>query len=189
MRTLLFERPWLLLVLLAALQFVLIAIWSRWRTRPCGRAVWIGFAAMPSLLTLSAVVVTPRERVIDLCRELASLVDLGDVDAVALLLSEDFAAGELDREAFLRRAKEKLTRFDVDDPRLRGFEVTFAEPGHAVVVFNAVCRVRSPDAYINQFPSRWRMSLSSGGRAWKVTKLEALPTPFSPVRHMRELLR
>lgn len=189
MQTLLFERPWLLLVLLAALQFVLIAIWSRWPTRSCARAVWIGFAAMPSLIALSAVVVTQRERVIDLCRELASLVDLGDVDAVAPLLSEDFAAGELDREAFLRRAKEKLTRFDVNDPRLRGFEVNFGEPGHAVVVFHAVCRVRSPDAYINQFPSRWRMSLRSGGRTWKVTKLEALPTPFSPVRHMRELLR
>ncbi len=113
----------------------------------------------------------------------------GDVDAVALLLSEDFAAGELDREAFLRRAIEKLTRFDVDDPRLRAFEVTFAEPGQAVVVFDAVCRVRSPDAYINQFPSRWWMSLRRGGRSWKVTRLETLSTPFSPVRRMRELLR
>ena len=126
---LLFESPWLLLVVLVAVQFGLIIVWSWRRSRLSARAVWTGFVAMPTLIALSLLVVTPRERVIGLCRDLASMVDAGDVAGIARHLAEDFDAAQMDRDAFLESVERSLTHYHVDDARLRRFEVEFSAEG------------------------------------------------------------
>ena len=188
MTTLLFEGTWLLAALLVAFQFLLIVIWSRRRSRLWARIVWAGFVAIPSLLVLSKLVVTPTEQIVDLCRTLARLVDEGEVDAIGRHLADEFEAAKLDRTAFLERVADGLTRYRIDNPRLRAFEVEFPRDAEGVAVFNAVCRVRSADTML-QVPSRWRVAFRLFAGKWRVTGLEALPTPLSPVRNLRDWIR
>ncbi len=187
--TLLFENVWLLLVTLVAIQFTLIAFWSWRRTRRSARAVWAGFAAVPVLLLLSIVVVTPRERIIGLCRDLAVMVDEGNVVAIREHLAEDFEAAGMNRDEFLDRVEQTLTLYHVDDARLRGFDITLSRNVEAVAVFNAVCRVRSVDAFLDRLISRWRLTFSGAGRIWRITRIETIPTPFSPIHDLRDWLR
>lgn len=186
---LLFESPWLLLILLVAVQFGLIATWSRRRTHRWTRAVWSSFAAMPALLLLSALVVTPRERVIGLCRGLAAMVEAGDVATIGQHLAGDFEAAGFSRLGFLDRIEQSLARYDVNEARLRSFQVTFPRRNEAVAVFNATCRVRSVDAFFDRLASRWRLTLRDDGRLWRVTRVEALPTALSPIRDVRDCFR
>ena len=186
---LLFESFWQLLILLVAVQFGFIAVWSWRRTRLWTRTVWIGFATMPVLLLLSIIVVTPREEVIGICRDLAAAVELGDPGAIGKHLAEDFEAAEFSRFEFLDRVEQSLTRYDVDQARLRNFEVSFPRRNEAVAVFNAACRVRCVDAFFDRLASRWRLTFRDDGRTWRVTKVEALPTALSPIRDVRDCFR
>lgn len=186
---LLFESPWLLLALLVPIQFGLICIWSWRRSLLWARFVWIGFAAIPTLLLLSVVVVTPRERIIRLCCNLAAVVEAGDVAAIGKHLADDFEAAGFDRPEFLDRVEQSLTRYRVNNASLRGFDVAFPREGEGVAVFNAVCSVRSADAYFDRLASRWRVTFRGRSRSWRVMKVEALPTPLSPIRDLRDWIR
>ncbi len=185
---LLFENAILLLVLLVAVQFVMIVIWSRRRTQVWARAVLIGFMLVVVLPLLSVMVVTPPERVIGLCRDLAKMVDRGDVAAIAPHLSNDFVAGDLGKDDFLVRVEQQLSQYRVDDPSLRRFETTFPSRVQAEVVFDASCTVRSVDDFINRLPSRWRVRMIAQDGRWLLTEVEALPTPLSPIRDLRDCL-
>jgi hypothetical protein len=186
--TLLFEHAVLLLIVLVALQFVIIAIWSRLRTRFWGRAVWVGFGGVVFLPMLSVFVVTERERVIRLCRTLAEMVDRGDVDAIAPHLATRFQAAGFDKTAFLDRAEQRLTIYRVDDPTLRRFETAFPRQGEAELVFDASCTVRSADQFVQRLPSRWRVTMLKEDSRWLLTEVEALPAPLSPVSNLRDWL-
>ncbi len=186
---LLFERFWLLLIVLAAIQLGLIAVWSWRRNRPCARAVWIGFATIPLLLLLSVVVVTPREQIIELCNNLAEMVDEGDVDAIGSHLADDFLVAGLNRADFLDRVEETLATHPVDDARLYRIEVTFPRKDEGAALFNAVCVIRSTDFYLDRLLSRWRVTFVDQRAGWLVTGVEVLPTPLSPVRNIRDWLR
>jgi hypothetical protein len=185
---LLFENAILLLILLVAVQFVMIALWSRWRTRAWTRVVWIGFILVVALPVLSVVVVTSRERVIGLCRDLAKMVDRGDVAGIGPHLANDFVAGGLGKDDFLIRVEQQLSQYRVDDPSLRRFETTFPGRGQAEVVFDASCTVRSVDNFVSRLPSRWRVRMIARDRRWLLTQVEALPTPLSPIRDLRDCL-
>ncbi len=186
--SLLFERVWLLILLLAVMLLASIVVWSRRRTRIWTRIVWGGFAAIPVLSLLSVLVVTPRERIIGLCRELAVLVDAGDVERIGRYLADDFAAAGLDREGFLARVEQRITHDHVDHARLRRFDVEFSRNDQALVVFDAVCSIRSADEYHDHVLSRWRLTFKGRDRVWRVSKIEALPAPFSPIRNVRDWL-
>ncbi len=185
---LLFEQPVRLLVVLVVCQIALISLWSWRRTRGCGRAVWIGFALVPLLLVASHLVVTQRERVIALCTALAAHVDDGDVSGIGDRLTDDFKAVDMDREAFLDRVSQALTRRQVDRPRLRGFEIAVPAPGQAIATFDATCEVRSVDVFTGRLPSRWRLTCRNEDGLWRVARIEALPSPFSPIRDLRDWL-
>ncbi len=186
---LLFESPWLLLIILALIQIGILTIWWWRRDGSWTRAVWVGFAALPTLLALSLVVVTPTERIVHLCRELASMVDSGDVTGIGRHVADDFEAADFGKSEFLQRAGNTLKRFQVDNARLRAFEVEFPAHDQGLAVFNAVCRIRSTDFVTDWMLSRWRVTFRYNGTAWKVTRIEALPTPFSPIRNVRECLQ
>ena len=170
-----FESLWLLAVVWFAVQFALVAVWSWRRTASTARVVWSGFAALPLLVALSASVVTPRERIVLLCKELGAFVDEGNVTAIGLRLTNDFALEDFDREAFLAHVERSLTEFHVDDPRLSGFGVELTEANHGTVEFHASARVRSPDLVYDWIASRWRLTVRRVGDEWRVSRIEALP--------------
>ena len=103
-------------------------------------------------------------------------------------LTADFRAVEMDRDAFLDRVSRALTRRQVDSPRLRGFEITFPRYGQAVAVFDATCEVRSVDLFAGRLPSRWRLTCREQAGEWLVEEMEALPSPLSPIRDLRDWL-
>ncbi len=185
----LFENPWTLLSLLVAIQLGLIAIWSWRRSRVWARGVWIGLGAIPVLPLVSILVVTPREQIVGLCRDLAALVDEGDAAAIGRHLASDFEAAGLDRLEFLERAERTLGRYHVDDARLHRINVSFPREEEGVAVFDSACRVRSADAFLDRLTARWRVTFRSRGRLWRVRKIEAVPTPLSPIRSVHDCLR
>lgn len=178
-----------LLILLVAVQFALVAIWSWWRGRRAAQAVWVGAALFPALVVLNTLFVTPSERIIRICHSLAKLVDDGDVTGISRILAEDFRAGRADRSRFLDRLRSRLTEYRVDDPRLRGFNVTFSQSDHGVAVFDALCRVRSADFFFDRLPSRWRLIFRNRAGRWLVTGIEVLRTSSSPIPDLQGLTR
>ena len=189
MTRMLFESLWLLVVVWIVVQFILIAIWSRRRDRASARIVWGGFVAGPLLFILSIIVVTPRERIIRLCEDLARYVDDGNVGAIEEHLAVDFDASKLGRNEFMNRLEQTLTYYRVDDPALRGFAVAFPAADTGVAEFHATVRVRSPELVQDRFTSRWRLTCRRTGNEWEVTRLEALPTPPLNVSNVRDWLR
>ncbi len=192
---LLLESLWLLAVVLVAVQFALIVVWSWLRSRAAARAVWIGFAAIPALLILSTVVETPRERIIQVCRELADAVETvtqrpaGDIGVIGQHLAGSFEANGLDRTEVLDRAKAVFERYTIHDPRLRNFEVTLPQQDMGTATFNASCRVESQEGYYGYLPTRWRLRFRLLGDTWKVTRAEPIPIPPLNLRGLDEVLR
>jgi len=186
---LLFENFWALAALLVAVETLLVVIWSQRRTLVWARAVWVGVGLIPACLTLSVVIETPRERVIAFCWELARAVDEGETSSIAVHFAEDFQAEGLDRAGFVQRLEQTLTRFRVDHPRLRNFEVTFPTVESAIVTLTTTCLVRSVDAVFGHLPSRWRLSLRRDGESWLVVKIESIPIPPLNLRYVRDWLR
>jgi hypothetical protein len=185
---LLFERAWLLMILLLVAVFIAVQIWARRRTQASSVAVWIGLAAALLLPLLSIIVQTPREQIMEVCRSLARSVDSGDVPAIDAHLAADFTAADIDRDEFLERIADSLIKYRVDAVRLTGFEVTLAGD-RAVAEFRAACNVRSADVFLDRLLSRWRLEFLRKADAWQVVSLEALPTPFSPIRGLGDVLR
>ena len=169
-----FESVGLLAVVWFAVQFALVAVWSWRRTSTTARVVWGGFAALPLLIGLSIWVVTPHERIVQLCEGLAGFVDDGNITAIDLRLTDDFALEDYDRQAFLARIERSLTDYRVDDPRLSSFRVELSDPDHGTVEFHASARVRSPDLVQDWVPSRWRLTVRQVGDEWRVCRIEAL---------------
>ncbi len=169
-----FESLWLPAVVWFAVQFVLVAVWSWRRTASKARVVWSGFAALPLLVALSAWVVTPRERIVQLCEGLAGFVDDGNIMAIDLRLTDDFELEHYDRQAFLVRVERSLTEYRVDNTRLSSFRVELTEANHGTVEFHASARVRSSDLVYDWVPSRWRLTVRRVGDEWLVSRIEAL---------------
>jgi hypothetical protein len=186
---LLFERLWLLATVLVTVQFILIAIWSWLRTRGAARGVWIGFGAIPILLILSVVVVTPRERIVAICRELAEATESKAIGVIGHYLSRDFEAGRLDRESFLARAEATLQRYSVHYPELRRFTITFPREGVGVAEFSASGQIESPESMYGWLTTRWRLTFRRQGDDWRVERVETIPVPPLNVGRLEDLLR
>ena len=184
-----FERWWLLCGLLVLVELVCFAVWTRRRTTLAARVTWISLAAVVLLPLVSYLVVTRRERIERLCRDMAHMVDVGDMNALGAMLSSDLEVAGLDSEAFLERTAKALTRYRIDRPSLSRLRVTFPQSGQAVVVLDAVCAVRSAENYLDRLFSRWRLTLVEVESAWRVVTIEAVPSPLSPIRNIRDYLR
>jgi len=184
-----FESPGLLVAAWVVLQFILIALWSRLRSRATSRLVWAGFVAIPLLLGLSHWVVTPREHVMRLCHALASAVDAGDVQAIDAGLSSDFQAGGMTAPAFLDRVRVTLSRYHIDQPRLRDFRFESQETGEIIAEFSASARIFGPEGAMDGFVSRWRVVCRRMTESWLVTTLDPVPIPPFFFRNLNDVLR
>ncbi|MCP4592958.1 MAG: hypothetical protein GY842_19655 [bacterium] len=185
---LLLENRIALLALLAVLEFVLLWAWARRRTRRWRMAVYASFALGPLLLMVQAMVVTDREAIIALCRELAWAAEDGDVASIGGQISPGFAEGSMDRAEFLAALEGVLTRVKVEDPRLTRFEVSCAA-GRGRVVFDARARLVSSEYIEAVRQSRWELTLERTGDGWRVVAMQPRPTPFFPFSSLAEVLR
>ena len=147
------------------------------------------------MLLATHLIITPRERIITICRDLANAVESADLSAIGRHLAADFEAADLDRSEFLERVERTLTRFDVIEPHLRKLDVVFPGDGvwhwsatGATVTFNVLCRIDSTEGYVDRLPSRWRLTLRKRRDRWEATKVETLPVPPLYARDVRELL-
>lgn len=187
--TLFFERPWLLFFLLGALYALVVILWRWHRTAFWRRCAWGGALVVVGLMALNQAVVTPREQIVHLCRLLAALVEQGDVEGLANHLAEDFDAAGLTRTELIEQAGHTLKRYDVQHAKLRRFNVSVADPRHARATFDAICKVSGPDVLTDWLLTRWEITLRKHGERWQVEHAKVLPTPFSPIRRLRDCLR
>lgn len=184
-----FENTVALAGVLAVFVLLLLFRWANRRDRASARALLIALAAAAGLPALSALVVTQREQVIHTCHAMACAVDDGAVAAFGEFLDGSCVVGGLDRASFLDRLEEMLTRFRVDQPRLRGFEITVDSAGRAVAEFTASAQLRSAEGNWDRVPTRWRVSLRRTGERWRVTGIESIPVPPLNLRTTSDWLR
>jgi len=193
-RALLFERPLLLVPLLVVVQFVLIVIWSRRRTPRARRAVLAGFFVAPLLVVLQSAVVTDRERLTRACVALADACRRGDVPGFGRYVSPSFAAAAgpgqdpFTRSSLLEWLEHTLIAYRVEEPRLRAFEITCEGP-HAVVRFEASCRVVTDRDIAPGILSRWELHFELRDGQWLVTDIRPLPSRWFPFRRLADLPR
>lgn len=188
MQALLFERPLLLIAVLAAVQFALTWHWARSRTRRASRVALTALILFPLLLALQAWVVTDRERVTAVCREMADAMDAGEVARVGSHVSPTFAVGTMDRPALLEALEGVLTRVKVEEPRLTDFEVT-TDGDQARATFAASCRLVTAGAIESGMLSRWELTFRRIDRRWQVVEIRPIPTPWLPHRSLDEVIR
>jgi hypothetical protein len=175
--------------LLALGQIVLVFLWRRSHDPKSLSRVWIGLIFAAGTMALSILVVTPTEQITRRCHDLAQYAQNEDLDRLGQLLADDFRAGEFDRDQLLARAETTLERYDIDHVKLRTFDVTFNKDERATVTFNAVCRIRGLESVSGIIVSRWRLTFISRGEVWLLEHMEAIPTAFSPIRHIRDCFR
>jgi len=185
--SLLLERAWILAVILVIAQFSLICLWSWRRGAASKRAVWIGFAAIPILLSMSALVVTTREQVVAVCHDLARYVEDGNAAAVIARLTDDFRADGMDRSQFEQRLTDAMVRHRIDHTRLSAFDVSLPAPDRAIAEFDASGLVRGDGLLMDRVLTRWRLSFRSEAGGWRLEGAETVPTPFFPIRRIESL--
>ncbi|MDO8628914.1 MAG: hypothetical protein Q7R41_00325 [Phycisphaerales bacterium] len=173
----------------AGVEFVLIWFWLRRRSAVTAWGVWIGAAVSVALVAMSLAVVTPSERIAEVCRELGRAVDDGDMDAVSARIASDFSAEELDREELLRRATIALTRVRVDQVRLHRLEIEVLDEQRAAATFDASCNVRTVEGFAGALPSRWKLAFRRERERWVVTRIESIPTPPLQIKRVEDWLR
>lgn len=196
MRALFLEQPLLLFLLLGGAQFLLLVLWARRRTPAAARAVWIGFAAIAALMSLSILVVTPRERAILMAERLARAVESENVGLVAAHIHGSFETEGLDADGVIEHIEKAFDRFDIRGLRLSQFEVLRrtggGSPGWesgATIEFTAGAAVSSDRGARGRVVTRWRLTLVDFQGDWRVSKIEAIPTAFSPIRSARDWIR
>jgi hypothetical protein len=185
----LFENTVGLAGILAAILLIFLFRWAHRRDRAAARALLAALAIAAGLPALSALVVTQREQVIETCQAMARAVDDGHVGAFGEFLDGTCEVGGLRKEAFLERLEDMLTRFRVDQPRLRGFEVEVAPKGSASAEFTASAQIRSAEGIQDRVPTKWRVSFRRVGNAWRVTGIESIPVPPLHLRTTSDWLR
>jgi hypothetical protein len=184
----LFESPFLWVVVWFPCQVVLLVIWSRRRSRVTARAVWVWIALLPVMLLLQKMVTTQREEIKRLCREMAAYAENGDVPAIGRCLAPEFEAADLDVDQFLERLENRLTQYSVERPRLTGFDVSIDHANRGTAVFMGSAFVRGAETYGTQLTARFRLIFRKSDDRWLLVEIEVLPSPLSPFDDLRQLV-
>lgn len=185
----LLESLWFVAAAWVAAELLLIALWSWRRSRTWARAVWIGFAALPVLLAASSLVVTDRERIRAVCRDLADAVENSAPEVIERRLADDFESEGLDREAFIRRVRNALDRYKVWNVALHGLNVELLTDDAGKAEFRTTANVRGEGVVYEWFASRWRLGFARRGDGWLVTRVERLPDRGGSALRLDELFR
>ena len=135
-------------------------------------------AILAAALTVASLLVeTPREHIAAICRDLARLVDDGDVNQIEGRLASDFEVSDMDREECMNRLSSALSRTRLDHVRIREIEIILEGDDRAVATFGANCNIRSVEGFSAALPSRWRLRFAKRGNQWLVQEAESIPIP------------
>ncbi len=182
-RSILFESPLKLILVLLVVEFVFLQVWSRRRTRRTGWLAVGGLIAIPLLLAVQYLVVTEHERITRVCETLADAVGDGDALAFARHIAVDFSVerGERhwDKAELMEDFQRVLTRWDVQEERLSGFEIEVRDHS-AVASFRASCRLISTDLMVPYHVSYWRLAFAKRDGAWRVTHVQRVSSDREP---------
>lgn len=188
MMTLLLESEIAVAVALSLMSLVLLFRWAYRRDRASARALFVSLGATFLGPLVSVLVVTQREEVILMCHRLASAVDQGDVRAIETSLDDSFEASGLNRGEFVERLEAALTRYRVDQPRLRAFDVK-VDDAAATAEFIASAQVRFAEGAWDRLPTKWRVRFRRAGSQWLVASMESIPVPPLHMKMTGEWLR
>ncbi len=182
------EAPLVLLGVLIAIQFLLVCLWSWRRTPATGRAVWIGFGAIPLLLLLSWLVITPRERLLGICQNIATHAERGEVDFIGRYIVDDVDADGWDHEELLSNIERLLAVYRLQHTSFSGFEVT-PDGNEQVAEFQVSCDVSTREGDLQRLPTAWRLTFRGQGKEWMIVRIESIPVFPLNIRDLRDLLR
>lgn len=152
-----------------ALFFLLV----HWRRGGSPRPLLIGLLVAALLLSIQALVVTPRERAADALTRIERDLLAGRRDALAALVSQNFASGEFlpDRQTFL----------DYVDAALNEIRITLLYRGELTVIESRPDSFRVSAAYVGTLQagdemgslrSRWSLTFTREGGRWRITNIE-----------------
>ncbi|MCH7700262.1 MAG: nuclear transport factor 2 family protein [Planctomycetes bacterium] len=183
MQALLFERPAYLIPAVVLAELVLLLIWRRWPTPATRQAARLGLILFPLMIVVQSLVTTDRERIVLVCRQLASAVEDADTDRLADYLSDDIIAQSaqetaLNKAALLARLSDMLNKYHVEELRLRDIDVEFGE-SIVRVRFRAICRVVAKSSIYPRIVTLWLLRLESVDQGWRVSHIQQLRSPIT----------
>ena len=190
--SILFENPYVLVPGLVLLEFVLVWVYQRRRTRLSGRLAVGGLVLFPLMVVVQAMVETQAEKVRAVCRAMGAAVEKADVAAIGLHVADDFELATAwqtwTKSDLLDRLTAALNEWDAQEVRLGRFE-TKASSTEAVVTFQSTCRLIGGSVMMAHYVSRWRLTMRQYDGSWKVTRIEPIPTPMMPFRSLEEMIQ
>lgn len=170
---LLFEGSLTLAGLCAGACLVLLVLWRRTGSSVRRKMFWGATAASFLLLGLQGLVVTDRERIINLVQELAAAAEKSDIARIEQSIDAAYKDSDGDREACLARARDRLSRHAIRSVSLSAFEVNVSGDD-AKASFRVVCDMREGDHSLPNMPSRWELDLVRRGDTWMVCSIRRL---------------
>lgn len=187
-KQILFERTFLLCLVLGTVQLILIGVWSRWRSARAFRVMAAGFGAIPLLLITQWAVVTDREELIRQCEHMGDAVEAADQAAFVALLHADFKTDRYDRDSIGRALGRTLRLYKVEEASLRAFDVELS--GNAATVrFGSRCRLVTPEHIFPMLTSRWEIRFLREADQWLGTRIDCLQFGGQTGISVQELLR
>lgn len=171
MEALLFEKPLLLGVLLAAGLLALAGLWSRSRSRTASRALLGGLTLSCLLMLGQWLIQTDREKLEARLHAMANTVAGGRVGDIAAFIAPQahFESGRYTREDFESKLTQLLGQCTIQNPTVSGFQIEMG-PGHAVVSCRSSCTVQT-SSWTSRVPSAWRFEFTMQNGTWLITDL------------------
>ena len=168
LRWFLFESTTALGIVLALVLFGLLV---RWRRTLKARPLLIGLGVAAVLLAVQALVVTPRERVLDLMRIVERDVVEGRTNGLEAVLGRGFTAGDRNREAFLDFVHGEQQRIDVHSVRRSTTRVVEQRGDELTLRMQYGARITA-SSYTGSIASTWRITFAREGDAWRIVRIE-----------------
>lgn len=167
---LLFESRLVLLAVLFLANFFLLV---RWRRGGSARPLLIMLGVSAAVLIVNAAVVTHREHAVAIMGRVERAVLSADADALGRELAPDFAAGDMDRAAFVEYVREQFRQVAVRTVAQLGFDV---RAGTSSQFETVVAYIATIDAqrYSGLLQSEWRITFRRDGSRWRISRIEPL---------------
>lgn len=166
--------------LLALLGLVIFGLVAYWRRGGSVKAPLAGLLVGLLLLLVQEWIVTPREVVDKLMREIERDVVASRTERIAAALAPQFRADDMDGERFLALVKRRFEQFDVHGVNRESFVVTPAGPDELKLEAEYGATVSS-NAYNGPFPTGWVIRFRHGEAGWRISSIEPTSLVHRPI--------
>ena len=167
----LFEDPLPIYVLMAAAELVVAGLWYRARTRRLAIALLIPPVLAAAALMTDLLVVTDRERIQIILKDIAADIDRGDFPAVSRYLADDFWGNYVSRGAAVEAARKARETYGITSIRVASADVEIRE-GIPLVHARTVVTFSQPAVGEGRVLLDWTVHWGRRGGQWKVVNVE-----------------